>query len=202
MRPSGVSHTGSSSPGVTNRSTPRNGRCDFRYVPTSPSGPMKTAALWRTSPLALEQAARDVRAEPPAGVLERLARRAGDLFGIRHRLVDAFEHVARNRALRQHEQRRARPGCLHQAFQTSFEVALLLSELRLDLGDCDAHRHSSSSHGTLTYPDRNGWASPDSGSNVCRQTQPVSFVSTWMETDVSSDVVRTRWMSSRGGMSA
>ena len=100
--------------------------------------------------VALEQAAGDMHAEPPAGVLERLARRAGDLLGVRHRLVDAPEHVAGNRALGQHEQRRTGSGCLLQATHTDFEVVLLLAELRLDLGHCDAHRHSSSSHETLT----------------------------------------------------
>jgi hypothetical protein len=52
----------------------------------------------------------------------------------------------------------------------------------------------------LTQPDLNDRASPDSGSYVCRQTHPVSFVSRWIDTDVSGDVVRTRWMSSFGGM--
>ena len=43
---------------------------------------------------------------------------------------------------------------------------------------------------------------PECGSKRCRQTQPVSFVSRWIETDVSAEVVRTRWMSSCGGISA
>ena len=54
----------------------------------------------------------------------------------------------------------------------------------------------------LTYPERKGCRSPDSGSNVWRHTQPVSFVSRWIEIELSGEVVRTRWMSSRGGISA
>ena len=41
--------------------------------------------------------------------------------------------------------------------------------------------------------------SPVSGSNAWRHTQPVSLVSRWIETDVSAEVVRTRWMSSAAG---
>ena len=62
-----------------------------------------------------------------------------------------------------------------------------------------AATQASGGQATFAYPERNGCCEPVSGSYVCRQVQPVSFVSRWMETDVSAEVVVTRWMSSCGG---
>src|SRR5581483_2511567 len=72
----------------------------------------------------------------------------------------------------------------------------------LPAGQPFAYESAPSAQGAFTYPERKGDSAPDSGSYEWRQTQPVSFVSRWIETEVSGDVVRTRWMSSCGGISA
>ena len=50
-------------------------------------------------------------------------------------------------------------------------------------------------------PSGTALAAPVCSSKVWRSVQPVSFASRWIETDVSAEVVRTRWMSSAGGSS-
>ena len=87
----------------------------------------------------IEQAADDVEAEPRGLALERLRRRARDLLGVGHRLLAAVEHVARDRALGQHEQLRAGGGRRLHAHDAGGEILLLLAELRVDLRNRDLH---------------------------------------------------------------
>ena len=93
--------------------------------------------------VALEQSADGVHAEPGTFALERLDGRAGHVLGERHPLLEAVEHVARDRALGQDEQLGAGGGGLLEPRQAGLEVPLGLAEHRVELGNRDS-RHGTS----------------------------------------------------------
>ena len=86
---------------------------------------------------------RFMHVEAAAGVLERLRRRAGDLFRVGERLGCAREHVPGDRTLGQHEECGADRGRLLEPRETGGEIPLRLHQLRLDLRHRDAHAPDS-----------------------------------------------------------
>ena len=154
------------------RSTPRNGRWGLLVARRGARPARMTAALCRTSPS--RSSSPQATCMPSRRQAARAPRRGPGSPVLAERLV-TLRTCSPGSAPGSTSSAQPAPAPPRGGPDRRRSCVLLA-----ELGSIWRPRRASPllSHGALRYPDRERTGLPDSGSNVCRQTQPVSSVST------------------------